>query len=83
MNGDVQIRGYSDVARFVGRVEAWLLRREAEHNLLLGLFPRLRSGLASSGEGRRRCGASLRGRRAADHGGDAERRAVQDGEIRR
>jgi GNAT superfamily N-acetyltransferase len=40
----VHIRGYSDVESFSARVEPWLLRREAEHNILLGLLPRLLSG---------------------------------------
>ena len=40
----VEICRYTDVARFVARVEPWLVRREAEHNLLLGLLPRLLSG---------------------------------------
>lgn len=38
------VRGYADVAAFTTRAEPWLLRREAEHNLLLGLLPKLRSG---------------------------------------
>jgi hypothetical protein len=38
------VRGYADAAAFAARVEPWLLRREAEHNLLLGLLPKLRSG---------------------------------------
>jgi len=40
----VVVRGHGDVASFAARVEPWLVRREAEHNLLLGLIPRLRSG---------------------------------------
>jgi RimJ/RimL family protein N-acetyltransferase len=40
----VHIRGYGDVESFSAKVEPWLLRREAEHNLLLGLLPTLRSG---------------------------------------
>lgn len=38
------IHGYTDAARFMGRVEPWLVRREAEHNLLLGLLPKLVAG---------------------------------------
>lgn len=40
----VVVRGYADVAAFATRVEPWLLRREAEHNLLLGLISTLRAG---------------------------------------
>lgn len=40
----MQIRGYTDVAGFRERVEPWLLRHEAEHNLILGLLPRIEAG---------------------------------------
>lgn len=37
----MQVRRYADAARFADVVRPWLMRREAEHNLLLGLLPRL------------------------------------------
>ncbi len=40
----MKIVGYTDVASFIARVEPWLVRREAEHNLLLSLLPRLLAG---------------------------------------
>lgn len=39
----MEIRGYSDIRGFAERVRPWLLRQEAEHNLLLGLLPVLMS----------------------------------------
>jgi RimJ/RimL family protein N-acetyltransferase len=39
-----EIRREADAAAFAARVEPWLLEREAEHNVLLGLLPKLSSG---------------------------------------
>lgn len=38
------IRREPDPAAYAARVEPWLLEREAEHNVLLGLLPKLTSG---------------------------------------
>lgn len=38
------VRREVDAAAFARRVEPWLLRREAEHNVLLGLLPKLADG---------------------------------------
>ena len=40
----MHVREYPDAASFAACAEPWLLRREAEHNLLLGLLPKLISG---------------------------------------
>jgi hypothetical protein len=40
----MHVRNHADAASFAATAEPWLLRREAEHNLLLGLLPRLISG---------------------------------------
>jgi len=37
----MQIRRSADAARFAERVRPWLMQREAEHNLILGLLDRL------------------------------------------
>src|SRR5258705_13977699 len=39
-----QMKFFSDAAQFLGRVQAFLLRREAEHCLILGLLDGLRAG---------------------------------------
>ena len=39
-----QIKFFSDAGQFLGRVQPFLLRREAEHCLILGLLDGLRSG---------------------------------------
>jgi GNAT superfamily N-acetyltransferase len=41
---DFTVRRFSDGASFLNRAEDWLLRFEAEHNLLLGIAPRLTAG---------------------------------------
>jgi GNAT superfamily N-acetyltransferase len=40
----MHVREHADAASFAACAEPWLLRREAEHNLLLGLLPKLISG---------------------------------------
>ena len=40
----MHVREHADAASFAAHAGPWLLRREAEHNLLLGLLPRLISG---------------------------------------
>lgn len=47
MTSSISIRRYSDAAAFLKRAAAWLLRSEAENNLLLGIAQRLVQAPAS------------------------------------
>ena len=44
VDSDLQIKFFSDAGKFLERVQPFLLRREAEHCLILGLLDGLRSG---------------------------------------
>src|SRR5688500_7890639 len=46
---DVYLRRFADVARFSARAEPFLMQREAEHNVILGICANLTHGRGSLG----------------------------------